>query len=80
VQDPFVVVRWNFPLPNQSYCSDPMPASVARELQGMLSEQVPLARFTCERMLLTLGGQAQLVQGPITWELTYHAAVVLKRI
>jgi hypothetical protein len=75
-----VMVSWNFPLPDQSLCSDPMGTSVPRMLQTLMSQRMPLSRFTCERMLLNLGGQSQLAQAGILGKLTYHAAVIIKRV
>jgi hypothetical protein len=80
LQQSLVVVNWNFPLPNQSYCSDPMGTSVPRLLQSLMSQRIPSERFTCARMLLNLSGQGQLQQGGTLGTLSYRAAVIIKRV
>ena len=79
MQGSVVVVSWSFPLPSQSYCSNPMGGNVPRMLQTMMSQKLPLTRFTCKRMLLNLRGQAQLAQAGMLGKLTYRAAVIIKR-
>jgi hypothetical protein len=80
IQGSFVFASWNFPLPNQSYCSDPIGSKGLRMLQGMMLQKLPASEFTCARMTLSLGGQSQLTQGGTTGRLTYHATVIIKRI
>jgi hypothetical protein len=80
VQQPFVVISWNFPLPNQA-CSGARANGLLVRLRALMSQKAPLAEFTCKRMLLHLSGEAQTgTTGATTGKLTYSAAVILKRI
>jgi hypothetical protein len=78
-QPPYVVVTWNFPLPNQSYCHEGTLSDIGQQLRGRLSEKVPLARFTCDTMSFKLSGAARLSEGWTTGTLTYEATVTLTR-
>jgi len=80
VQQPFVVVRWRFPLPNLSQCYGARGTRVAHLLQGLLSAKDPLSRFTCNRVALQLRGRARMPMGSTTYTLTYKATVIMTRL
>jgi hypothetical protein len=79
VQPPYVIVRWRFPMPAQSYCHLGRASSVAQQLQRLMSQRIPLARFTCKKVWVQLGGRAKLAQGGTVGTLAYQANVTLER-
>ncbi len=80
IQGSVVLVSWRFPLPSHSYCNASAASNVARQAQGgLVSQKIPLSRFTCTGLALDLSGQARLSQGWTTGTLTFHARILLRR-
>jgi hypothetical protein len=80
VQGSYVVVRWNLPLPNQSACNGAAASSVAQPLGRVVSEKLPISRFTCPAVSLRLSGATTLSQGGTTGTLDYQTTIVLTRV
>ncbi len=81
VQGAYVVVSWNVPLPNDSYCNGATSSSIANQVPawGVFSERLPLSRFACFADSLKLGGQETISQAGTTGTLVYQGTVILAR-
>ena len=81
VQGDYVVVTWNLPLPNQSFCHGATVGTIAQQLRGKLfSTRLRLAHTTCEALSVTLGGNGTLSQGGMTGTLSYKTTLTLTRL
>lgn len=79
VEGAYVVVTWSLPLPHQSYCNDPVATSAAQPQVTLISQTIPLSRFTCAAVSLRLVGEATIPEGRATGTLNYQTTVVLRR-
>ena len=79
VEGRYVVVTWSLPLPNQSFCDGAVASSIAQSLGRVVSQKIPLSRFTCPSVSLRLSGATSLSEGGTTGTLGYQTTVVLTR-